>query len=99
MGHPVARLRSKRASSGSSELFRFVCFEESSCLFEVVEVSVYGHLIFAGVFGDGDDIFNTMAPFSDGLNEKVDVYHAGKSTGFGSGQHLADKSTQRRGGG
>jgi hypothetical protein len=40
-----------------------------------------------------------MAPFSDGLNEKVDVYHAGKSTGFGSGQHLADKSTQRRGGG
>jgi hypothetical protein len=68
-------------------------------LFEVVEVSVYGHLIFAGVFGNGDDIFNTMAPFSDGLNEKVDVYHAGKSTGFGSGQHLADKRTQRRGGG
>jgi hypothetical protein len=85
------------ASSGGSELF--VCFEESSCLFKVEEVSVYGHLIFAGVFGDGDDIFNTMAPFSDGRNEKVDVYHAGKSTGFGSGQHLADKRTQRRGGG
>jgi hypothetical protein len=45
-------------------LFRFVCFEESSCLFQVESGSVHGQLIYTGVFRDGDDVLNTMAPVS-----------------------------------
>jgi hypothetical protein len=63
-------------------LFRFVGFEKRSCLFQVEEVSVHGHLIFAGVFRDVDDVLNTMAALSEDFNEKIDVYHAEEFTGF-----------------
>jgi len=66
-------------------LFCFVCFEERSRLFQVEEVSVHGHLIFAGVFRDVDDVLNTMAAISEGLNEKIDIYHADEFTGFSFG--------------
>jgi hypothetical protein len=63
-------------------LFRFVCFEKSSCFFQVDDVSVHGQLIYACVFRDGDDALNTMAPFSEGGNEKIDIYHADEFTGI-----------------
>jgi hypothetical protein len=66
-------------------LFCFVGFEKRSGLFQVEEVSVHGHLIFAGVFRDVDDVLNTMAAISEGLNEKIDIYHADEFTGFSFG--------------
>jgi hypothetical protein len=64
------------------KLFGFVCFEEGSRLFEVEEVSVYDHLVFAGVFRDVDDVLNCMALVSQGGDEKIDIYHAVEFTGF-----------------
>jgi hypothetical protein len=63
-------------TSTTKQLLRFVFFEERSCFFQVEEVSVYGHLIATGVFGDGDDVLDTMALVSEGFNEKIDIYHA-----------------------
>jgi len=83
MGHP--------GFSGFVLFLCFVCFEQSSCLFQVVEASVHGHLIFAGVFRDVDDVLNTMAALSEGPNEKIDVYHADEFTGFRFGKASVDK--------
>jgi hypothetical protein len=79
LAQSAARRSGTRMCAG---LFRFVCFEKRSCLFQVEEVSVHGHLIFAGVFRDVDDVVNSMAALSEGLNEKIDVYHADEFTGF-----------------
>jgi hypothetical protein len=63
-------------------LFGFVGFEEGSGLFEVEKVSVYEHLVFAGVFRDADDVLYSMALVSQGGDEKIDIYHAVEFTGF-----------------
>lgn len=63
-------------------LFRFVFCEKSPGFFEVEGDAVYGQLIDTGVFGDGDDVFHTMATVSEGLDEKIDIYHAEEFTGF-----------------
>ena len=64
-----------------TKLGGFVLFEEASGFFEVQDVSIHGQLIFPGVLGDGDYVFNTMAALANGLNEKIDVYHASQCTG------------------
>jgi hypothetical protein len=75
---------SAAAVSGVSQewLFRFVFCEKSPGFFEVEGDAVYGQLIDTGVFRDGDDMFHTMATVSEGLDEKLDIYHAQESTGF-----------------
>jgi hypothetical protein len=61
-------------------LFGFVLFEELPRFFESERVSVDDQLVFAGVFGDGDDAFDAMAVLAQGLDDEIDVYHAWKFT-------------------
>ena len=61
-------------------LLRFVLFEELPRFFESERVSVDDQLVFAGVFGDGDDAFDAMAVLAQGLDNEIDVYHAWKCT-------------------
>jgi hypothetical protein len=44
-------------------------------LFEVQNVVINRELIFAGVLGDVMDVANVVAFGSEGVYEKVDVYH------------------------
>ena len=64
------------------KLLRFVFREEGSGFFEVERVSVYGELIDTGVFGDRDDVLNTVASAAEGFDKKIDIYHADQFTGF-----------------
>ena len=60
-----------------------------SCLFQSEEVAVYVYLIVACVVRDGDDVAHTMAAIAKNLNDKIDIYHAAKSTAVRQRWHLA----------
>jgi hypothetical protein len=57
-------MRGRSAALFLEQLFLFVFFEKSSCLFQVEGGSVHGQLIYTSVFRDGDDVLNTMASVS-----------------------------------
>jgi hypothetical protein len=67
----------KRKSGG---LFLFVDFEQTSCFFEVEEVSVDDEFVFACVGRDLVNALNGVAALAKLLNEKVDVYHGDQYT-------------------
>jgi hypothetical protein len=68
---------------GRQRLLCFVVFEKPAGFFEVEKVSVYGQLIDAGVVWNREDMLDVMATLPEGLNEKIDVYHACHGTGAG----------------
>jgi len=72
-GYPLIAVRGR-------VLFRFVLLEELSRFFEVERVSVDDQLVFSGIIRDRDDSPNAVTVLPEGLNDKVDVYHACKST-------------------
>jgi hypothetical protein len=61
------------------QLFRFVLFfltvQKTARLFDVHVGSVYGELVLACVFGDGEDALYGVAVVAECLDEKVDIYH------------------------
>ena len=59
----------------SLRLFRFVLFEERSGFFEGEGVAVDLEFVFAGVFGDGDDMADGVAILPKSSNDEIDVYH------------------------
>ena len=56
-------------------LLPLVQFQQMPGLFEVQNVVVNRELIFTGVLGDVMDVANVVAFGSEGVYEKVDVYH------------------------
>jgi hypothetical protein len=69
-------------------LFRFVLFEDLSCFFQIERDSVDDELVFACVVWNGDDVLDTVAVLAEGLNDEIDVYHAGKFTPVRFQRHL-----------
>jgi hypothetical protein len=57
-----------------------VQLEDASCTFEVEDGSVDDQLVFASVGWYVVNVFNFVAVSSKGLDDEVDVYHAGQFT-------------------
>jgi hypothetical protein len=81
MGHRFCGWAIRVALSEIS-LLCFVLFEELAGFFQVEDVAVYGELVDAGVFGDGDDMLDRMAVLAERVDDEIDVYvvHACQST-------------------
>lgn len=67
--------------SCSERLLWFFGFEEVAGLCEIEGVSVHDEFVVAGVVGDFEYAFYLMATLAESLDEKIDIYHAGKCTG------------------
>jgi hypothetical protein len=52
-----------------------VQFENVSCSFEIDDVSINGHLVFAGVWINIMRTFNGVTVVPQFPNDEVDVYH------------------------
>jgi hypothetical protein len=65
------------------KLFRFVLFEERSGFFEGESVAVDLEFVFAGVFGDGDNVADGVAVLPESFDDEIDVYHGRESIAVG----------------